>query len=242
MRTALITGGSRGIGAGIVKLFAARGWRVVFTYAASRDAAEAVARASGAEAKSCDIRREEEILAIFAELDAAGITLDALVNNAGITGPKARLLDASAALLEDIFAVNCVGTLLMTREAAKRMSTKQGGRGGSIVNISSTGTKLGSPGQWVHYAGSKGALDVVTRGLAAELAEEGIRVNAVSPGLILNDPEREVQIQARLESMRHEIPMGRVGSVEEVAEAVFWLCGEGAAYVTGANLPVAGGR
>lgn len=242
MPTALITGGSRGIGAGIVKLFAARGWRVVFTYAANQTAAEAVAQATGAKAHACDIRGEAEILALFAELDAAGLKLDALVNNAGITGPKMRLLDAPAALLEDIFAVNCVGTLLMTREAAKRMSLKHGGGGGSVINISSTGTKLGSPGQWVHYAGSKGALDVVTRGLAAELAEDGIRVNAVSPGLILNDPAREAQIQARLEAMRHEIPMGRLGLVEEVAEAVFWLCSDAAAYVTGANLPVAGGR
>lgn len=247
MPTALITGGCRGIGAGITRRFLAEGWSVWATYARDRAAAERFAEQLGDQARSlvirpCDIRHEADIVGLFGALDAAGIVSDALVNNAGITGPKTRLEDASAEVIADVIAVNTTGTMLMCREAVRRLSTRHGGLGGAIVNISTTGTKLGNPNQWVHYAASKGAIDVFTNGLAREVAEEGVRVNAVSPGLTLSDPAAEAAILARLEDLRHEIPMARPGSVEEVAAAVFWLCTPEASYVTGTNLPVAGGR
>lgn len=247
MNRAIVTGGTRGIGAGIVRRFLAEGWQVLATYGGDTQSAEAFQAGLGGSAEQltlsrCDLRDEDQILALFADLDAKDQAIQALVNNAGVTGPKTRLEDAATETIRDVFAVNAVGTILMCREAAKRMSTKQGGAGGAIVNLSSTGTKLGNPNQWVHYAASKGAIDVFTGGLARELAEEGVRVNAVSPGLTLTDPAQEAQILERLAGMRHEIPMNRPGSVEEVAAAVYWLCSDEAAYVTGTVLPVAGGR
>ncbi len=241
-RTALITGGSRGIGEASVRLFRAKGWDVVFTYVSSTEAAETVAAETGARAVRCDSGDEADILALFAALDVDGVILDALVNNAGITGPKRRLEEVTVETLEALCRVNFIGPVVFCREAVKRMSTKRGGRGGAIVNLSSTATRAGGPNQWADYAALKGALDVLTNGLAREVGDEGIRVNAVAPGYTLTDMARQGQIVERFEGMRHEVPMGRIGTVEEVAEGIFWLCTESAGYVTGTVLPVAGGR
>jgi NAD(P)-dependent dehydrogenase (short-subunit alcohol dehydrogenase family) len=219
-KSVLVTGGSRGIGAATAKLFASRGWSV------------AVSSLSGGNGShAADVRDEAQVARLF---DVVG-KLDALVINAGITGPKTRLADASGEVLRDVVATNLLGALHCAREAVRR-DVK------SIVLLSSTATKLGSPNQWVHYAATKGAVDVLTNGLAREVAERGIRVNAVAPGLTLSDPAQAAAIAARLESLKHEIPMARAGTAEEVAEAIFWLCSDAASYVTGVVLPVAGGR
>ncbi len=243
----LVTGGSRGIGAAICRVFAGRGWFVCLTYRREAQRAEQVLvelRAAGGEgmAVQCDVQEEQNVLALFRRLDDEGRSIKALINNAGVTGEKPRLEDLTAEMLLEVCGVNLVGSILCAREAVRRMSTRRGGAGGSIVNISSTATRLGSPNQWVHYAATKGAVEVFTNGLAREVAEEGIRVNAVSPGLILSDPAQAGQIAKRLESMRHEVPMGRAGTTEEVAEAVYFLCSEQASYITGVVLPAAGGR
>lgn len=246
-RTVLITGGSRGIGRATARIFAAAGWRVALTYrrdaAAANSVVGAITGAGGrAEALPCDVAREASIVDLFGRLDGAGIRLDAVVNNAGITGPRTRLADLDAGTLHDVVAVNLCGAILVAREAAKRLSTARGGAGGTIINLSSTATRQGSPDQWVHYAATKGAIDVLTNGLARELAAEGIRVNAVAPGLTLGDPSQRAAIEARLAELAHEIPMARAGTAEEVAQAILWLCGDQASYVTGVVLPVAGGR
>ncbi|MDA0996682.1 MAG: SDR family oxidoreductase [Proteobacteria bacterium] len=245
-KTVLITGGSRGIGAGIVRRFAAEGWRVIFTYVSNQAAADTVAAETGARAARCDVGAEADILALFATLDREGVRLDALVNNAGITGPKRRLSEVTAATLEKVARVNFIGTALMCREAVKRMSTAAGGpgegKGGAIVNLSSTATLAGGPNQWIDYAALKGAIDVLTNGLAREVGAEGIRVNAVAPGYTLTDMARAGGIAARFDAYKHEVPLGRIGTVDEVAAGVYWLCSDDATYVTGTVLPVAGGR
>jgi NAD(P)-dependent dehydrogenase (short-subunit alcohol dehydrogenase family) len=226
-RSVLVTGGSRGIGAATARMFADRGWRATISYV--RDAA--AAERTGLPAYQADVRDEAQVVRLFAAVDA----LDAVVINAGVTGPKTRLAEASAATLREVIDTNLLGALFCAREAVRR-----GVR--SIVLLSSTATRLGSPNQWVHYAASKGALDVLTSGLAREVAGQGIRVNAVAPGLTVSDPAQADAIAARLETMRHEIPMARAGTADEVAEAIFWLCSDAASYVTGVVLPVAGGR
>jgi NAD(P)-dependent dehydrogenase (short-subunit alcohol dehydrogenase family) len=246
-KTVVVTGGSRGMGAAIARLFGARGWHVVLTYASNEIAARSVANEIGsaggtARALRCDTRSESDIKSLFQLLVSEGTVPDALVNNAGITGPKTRLEDLSIEVLRDVVDVNLIGLLLCCREAVKCMSTRHGGKGGVIVNISSTGTKLGNPNQWVHYAATKGAVDVLTNGLARELAGDGMRVCAVAPGLTLTDPALETQIMARLETLKAEIPMGRPGTVDEVAEGVYWLASNAASYCTGVVLNVAGGR
>lgn len=244
-KTVLVTGGGRGIGAAIAQRFLAAGWRTILTYAQDKDACDKIIAAAPpglAQAYKCDLRVPPEITALFAVLDREGIAVDALINNAGVTGPKTRLIEASDAVIQEIFAVNAVGSILLAREMVRHMSTAHGGRGGVIINISSTATKGGSPHQWVHYAAAKGAIDVFTRGLAVEVAGEGIRVNAVAPGLIINDPARASEIQARFATMQHEVPMGRPGMPDEIAAAVYWLCTDEAAYITGVILPVSGGR
>ncbi|MCK5778542.1 MAG: SDR family oxidoreductase [Rhodospirillales bacterium] len=242
VKTALITGGSRGIGAAVVQRFAAEGWSVIFTYVSNDAAANAVASETGARAVKGDVGAEADILSLFEILDDEGVSVDALVNNAGITGPKRRMEDVTWETVMDVCRVNIAGSVVMCREAVKRMSTKHGGKGGAIVNISSTATLAGSPNQWIDYAGSKGAVDIITKGLAREVGEEGIRVNAVAPGYTMTDMSREGDIAGRFENFRHEVPLGRIGTVEEVAAGIYWLCTDEAAYVTGCVLPVAGGR
>jgi NAD(P)-dependent dehydrogenase (short-subunit alcohol dehydrogenase family) len=233
-KTVLITGGGRGIGAATVRLFAAKGWRVAFTWTTRQPAP-----GEGTSAYRCDVRNEANVTTLFRQVAADFGRIDALVNNAGITGPRCRIENVTADLLRDVTATNLIGPILCAREAVRHMAAMGGG---SIVNLSSTATKRGSPDQWVHYAATKGAIDVLTAGLAAEVAAQGIRVNAVAPGLTLSDPADADRIAARLDTMRGEIPMNRAGTADEVAEAVFWLCSDAASYVTGVVLPVAGGR
>ena len=220
IKTALVTGGSRDIGAAVVARFASEGWNVIFTYVSNTAAAEEVAKTTGARAVKCDAGSEAEILSFMKTLDDEGISIDALVNNAGITGPKRRMEEVTAETLEEVMRVNITGVVLMCREAVKRMSTTHGGRGGMIVNLSSTATAAGSPNQWIDYSASKGAIDIITRGLSREVGAEGIRVNAVAPGYTLTDMAREGEIEARFDSFKHEVPLGRIGTVEEVAAGI----------------------
>lgn len=241
-KTVLITGGSRGIGAAAVRRFAAEGWRVIFTYVSNDAAADEIASETGARAIKGDVGAEADILGLFRTLDDEGINLDALVNNAGITGPKRRLEDVTWETVMDVLRVNVAGTVVMCREAVRRMSTSNGGKGGAIVNLSSTATLQGSPNQWIDYAAGKGAIDILTKGLAREVGEEGIRVNAVAPGYTLTEMSIAGQIATRFEEFRHEVPLGRIGTAEEVAAGIYWLCSDESAYVTGSVMPVAGGR
>lgn len=244
----LVTGGSRGIGAATARLAAARGYDVALTCLSEVVAAEEVAaacRADGARALAIagDMAREEDVLRVFDEAVRALGRLDHVVNNAGITGRSGPLADAEAAVIRLTIDVNVTGAILVAREAARRLSRKRGGRGGSLVNISSVAATVGSPGEYVWYAASKGAIDALTIGLAKELALEGVRVNAVSPGMVVTDiHERSTGDPGRVERIRPMIPMQRIGLPEEIAEAVLFLMSEGASYVTGANLKVSGGR
>jgi NAD(P)-dependent dehydrogenase (short-subunit alcohol dehydrogenase family) len=245
--TLIVTGAGRGIGAAVAKLAGARGFAVAVNYTKNAQAAADVARhivSSGGRATviQADISREADVLRLFeaAEQELGPVT--ALVNNAGITGGFARVEAVSSATLTEVFAVNVIGAMLCAREAVRRMSARNGGRGGAIVNISSRAAQIGGAGEWVHYAASKGALDTFTLGLAREVAAEGIRVNAVAPGHVLTelhaasgDPERPTRLAPT-------IPMGRAGTPEEIAEAVLWLLSPAASYTTGAILAVSGGR
>jgi NAD(P)-dependent dehydrogenase (short-subunit alcohol dehydrogenase family) len=188
-----------------------------------------------------DVSREPDVLALFAAADQLG-ALRVLVNNAGITGAKARVDELGAERVERIFAVNVLGSFLCAREAVRRMSTLYGGTGGSIVNVSSAAARLGSPGEYVDYAASKGAIDTMTVGLAREVAREGIRVNAVRPGLIKTAIHASGGQPDRVEQRRDAVPVGRGGEAIEVARAIAWLCSDDASYVTGALLDVSGGR
>ena len=243
----LVTGGSQGIGAAIARLAGRRGYRVALTYRANQAMAETIARdieAAGSPARAIRVAMESEadIMAAFAAVDREFGRLDVLVNNAGTTGPTARIEDVTAAILDEVLAVNVRGAFLATREAARRMAKDRGGAGGSIVNISSRAAEFGGAGEWVHYAASKGALESLTMGAARELGARGIRVNAVSPGLIETDLHARAGLGDRLARLVGGVPMGRVGSPEEVAEAVLWLASDGAAYVSGAIIPVSGAR
>ncbi|RIH84909.1 Glucose 1-dehydrogenase 1 [Calidithermus terrae] len=246
-RVLVVTGGSRGIGAATARLAARRGYAVALSYRANREAAEGVAagiRAGGGEALAlrADVSSEAQVLELFAAVDRAWGRLDALVNNAGVLGAQMRLEAMSAERLQRVFATNVIGAMLCAREAVRRMSTRYGGQGGAIVNVSSAAARLGSAGEYVDYAASKGALDTFTLGLAKEVAAEGIRVNAVRPGLIHTDIHASGGEPGRVERLAATVPMGRGGSAEEVAAAIVWLLGEEAAYVTGALLDVSGGR
>lgn len=243
----LVTGGGRGIGAAVARHAAQRGWRVAINYARDALSAETLAReieADGGEAFCVrgDVGVEDEVLAMFEEVDARFGALHGLVNNAGIVAPKARLDEMSLSRLERMMRVNVLGTMLCAREAVKRMSTRHGRGGGAIVNVSSAAAVLGSPSEYVDYAASKGAVDSFTIGLARELAEEGIRVNAVRPGIIATEIHASGGQPDRIERMKGFVPMKREGSPDEIAWAILWLLSREASYTTGAILDVGGGR
>jgi NAD(P)-dependent dehydrogenase (short-subunit alcohol dehydrogenase family) len=246
-KTLLVTGGSRGIGAAVCRLASKAGYRVAVNYTANAEAARAVvddiASAGGeAFALHADVASEAEILAMFEAIDRRFGPLDALVNSAGVVDAKARLDEMSAARIERMFAINVVGSLLCAREAVRRMSTRHGGKGGAIVNVSSAAAKHGSPADYVDYAASKGAIDTFTIGLAREVATEGVRVNAVRPGIIDTEIHASGGQPGRAQALRPIIPMQREGQADEVAHAILWLLSDEASYTTGALLDVSGGR
>ncbi len=246
-RSVLVTGGSRGIGAAVALACARAGWDVAVNYARDAGAAEHVAREVRALGRraihvQADVADESAVLAMFARVDAELSPLQGLVNNAGIVDAMARVDQTSLARLQRMFAINVFGSFLCAREAVKRMSTKHGGQGGAIVNLSSVAAKLGGPGWYVDYAASKGAIDTFTVGLAREVAQEGIRVNAVRPGIIDTDIHASGGQPERAHESAALIPMQRPGTADEVAEGVLWLLSDAARYTTGAILDVSGGR
>jgi NAD(P)-dependent dehydrogenase (short-subunit alcohol dehydrogenase family) len=245
--TLIITGASRGIGAAIATLAGARGWAVAVNFSTGERKAKEIAQKIAAEggraiAVHADVSREEEIVRLFEKAERELGPIKGLVNNAAVTGGFARVEEVSAAAIHHVFAVNVAGAMLCAREAVRRMSTRRGGSGGAIVNISSRAAHTGSPGEWVHYAASKGAIDSFTIGLAREIATEGIRVNAVAPGLVETGLHAANGEPGRLERLMPSIPMQRAGQPHEVAEAVLWLLSPAASYTTGAILEVGGGR
>ena len=244
---AIVTGGSGGIGSAASTLLAAKGWDVVVGYHRDADAAASVAaacRSVGARAIAApvDVSSEEAVVRFFSDVDDAFGPPAVLVNSAGIVDQKARLDEFTANRIQRMFSVNVLGSFLCAREAVRRMSTAHGGPGGSIVNLSSAASRLGSPGEYIDYAASKGAIDTMTIGLAREVAGEGIRVNAVRPGLVDTPIQASGGQPDRLERLAPLIPMGRGGEAEEIADAIVWLCSAGASYVTGALIDVSGGR
>jgi len=243
----IVTGGGRGIGAATARLAAKKGYAVCVNYLNDRDAAESVVHeiraADGrAIAVAGDVSSEKDVLNLFRESDRSLGRLTALVNNAGIVVRRARVEDMDVERLQRMFAVNVVGAFLCAREAVRRMSTRHGGKGGVIVNLSSSAARIGSADEWVDYAASKGAIDTLTLGLAREVAEEGIRVNAVRPGFVNTDLHANAGDPLRIERLRAGIPMKRGGEAEEVARAILWLASDEASYTTGALLDVSGGR
>ena len=243
----LITGGSRGIGAATAVLAAQRGWDVAINYTRDAAAAERVAaevRATGRRALvvQADVSDEAQVLAMFAAVDQQFGTLGGLVNNAGVVDVPARVDEMSLQRLMRMFAINLSGSFLCAREAVKRMSTRHGGAGGVIVNLSSAAARLGSPGQYVDYAAAKAGIDTFTLGLAREVASEGIRVNAVRPGIIDTDIHASGGLPERARQVAPMVPMQRAGSAGEVAQAIVWLLSEASSYTTGAVLDVSGGR
>jgi NAD(P)-dependent dehydrogenase (short-subunit alcohol dehydrogenase family) len=246
-KVVIVTGASRGIGAAVALLAGGAGYRVVVNYSASRQAAESVVgkiegAGGSAAALAGDVAEEADVLRLFAEVDKRFGRLDGLVNNAGIISQSGRVENLKAEDLRRVFAVNTIGSFLCAREAVKRMSTARGGKGGAIVNLSSAATTLGSPGEFVHYAASKGAINTMTIGLAREVAREGIRVNAVEPGMVDTDMQKASGDPGRVARIVPTIPIGRCGTPEEIAETVLFLLSDAASYVTGAILRVTGGR
>jgi NAD(P)-dependent dehydrogenase (short-subunit alcohol dehydrogenase family) len=246
-KVVIVTGGSRGIGAATARMAGARGYAVCISYLGREDAATAVVddiKKAGGNALmvQADSAVEKDVLRLFETCgrELGGVTH--LVNNAGITGPNCRLTDLSAADLQRVLAVNVGGYFLCAREAVRRMSTGHGGRGGAIVNVSSRASLLGGPNEWIHYAASKGATDTFTVGLAKEVAEEGIRVNAVNPGLIETDIHAAAGMPDRTTRLAAGVPMKRSGAAEEVAETILFLLSDAASYVTGTCIEVSGGR
>jgi NAD(P)-dependent dehydrogenase (short-subunit alcohol dehydrogenase family) len=243
----LVTGASRGIGAATARLAARQGWAVAVNYASNRAAADAVVqsiRDGGGRALAIqgDVAHEDQIVAMFERVDRELGRITALVNNAGVVDLTARVDEMSGERLKRMFDINVLGSILCAREAIRRMSTKHGGPGGAIVNVSSAASRLGSPGQYVDYAAAKGAIDAFTLGLAKEVAAGGIRVNAVRPGLIETEIHASGGIPDRVQQLAHLVPMQRGGSAGEVAEAIVWLLSAAASYVTMSLLDVSGGR
>jgi NAD(P)-dependent dehydrogenase (short-subunit alcohol dehydrogenase family) len=247
MGTLIVTGASRGIGAAVARLGGQRGYAVAVNFNSgeteARKVADDVRTGRGrAIAIRADISREEEILKLFQTAERELGPIKAVVNNAGVTGGFARVENVTAAAIEKTFAVNVTGAILCAREAVRRMSTRRGGSGGAIVNISSIAVRTGAAGEWVHYSASKGAMDSFTIGLAREVATEGIRVNAVAPGLVETEIHAANGEPGRLQRLMPTIPMSRAGQPHEIAEAVLWLLSPAASYVTGSILEIGGGR
>lgn len=246
-RVMLITGASRGIGAATARLAAQQGYALCLNYHQRADAANAVleqVRGMGvtAIAVQADVADETQVLHMFEAIDREFGRLDVLVNNAGMLEQQMRLEQMDAARWTRVLGANVIGSFLCAREAIKRMSTRHGGRGGAIVNLSSVAARLGAPGEYIDYAAAKGAIDSMTLGLAKEVASEGIRVNAVRPGVIQTDIHAAGGEPDRVERVKASVPMGRGGQAEEIAEAILWLASEQASYTSGALLDVAGGR
>jgi len=247
MGTLIVTGASRGIGAAIARAASQRGYAVAVNYSrgeseAKKFVGDLLGAGGRALAIGADISREEEILRLFQTAERELGPIKALVNNAGVTGGFARVENVTAAAIEKTFAVNVTGAILCAREAVRRMSMRRGGSGGAIVNISSIAVRTGAAGEWVHYAASKGAIDSFTVGLAREVAMEGIRVNAVAPGLVETEIHAASGAPGRLQRLMPTIPMNRAGQPHEIAEAVLWLLSPAASYVTGSILEIGGGR
>ncbi len=243
----LVTGGSRGIGAATCLLAARQGWAVAVNYTANSLAADEVVReirAAGGRAMAvqADVAEEAQVLRMFEQVDAKFGRLTGLVNNAGVVDVTARVEDMSVARWKRMFDINVIGSLICAREAVRRMSTKHGGSGGSIVNLSSAAARLGAPGQYVDYAAAKGAIDAFTIGLAKEVAAEGVRVNAVRPGLIETEIHASGGLPNRVKELQHLVPAQRGGTAEEVAQGIVWLLSDSASYTTMSFLDISGGR
>jgi len=243
----LVTGASRGIGAATALLCAQQGWAVAVNYVRDAVAAQSVVQAIQADggralAVQADVADEGQVLAMFMRIDAELPRLAGLVNNAGVIDVAARVDEMSVARLQRMFGINIVGSFVCAREAVRRMSSRHGGAGGAIVNLSSAAARVGSPGMYVDYAAAKGAIDTFTMGLAKEVAAEGIRVNAVRPGIIETDIHASGGLPDRAWQSAAQIPMQRPGTAAEIAQAVVWLLSDAASYTTGAILDVTGGR
>ena len=247
MKLALVTGASRGIGRATALLLAANGYRVAVNYrqreAEAQQVVEEIQRQGGeAFAIQADIADEAQLMAMFHRLDEEDATLAVLVNNAGILFQQCRVEQLDAARIRQVFATNVTGTFLCCREAVKRMGTHHGGKGGSIVNVSSAASRIGAPGEYVDYAASKGAMDTLTKGLSLEVAQQGIRVNSVRPGFIYTEMHADGGEPGRVDRVASAIPLRRGGQAEEIAEAIVWLASDAASYVTGSFIDAAGGR
>ncbi len=246
-RIVLITGSSRGIGAASARLFAANGWGVCINYVNNAEAAKAVAKDVEANGVPCavvqgDVSKEEDVLRVFETVDSEFGTLSSLINNAGILLPQSRLSGINAERLNKLLITNVTSCFICSREAVKRMSTNGGGKGGTIVNVSSIAATLGAPNEYTDYAATKGAMDTFTRGLALEVAGEGIRVNAVRPGIIDTEIHADGGEPGRVQRLGPMVPMQRGGTAEEIAEAIYWLASEKSSYATGTFVDLSGGR